>query len=77
MANGISNELRLQALNPTQHWSFWRPWTSPTPVWEPQEVYMPRSAWGPDSWEVDLPWSPLRLGLQEALMPQPVWGSAP
>ena len=26
-----SNELRLQPLNPTQHWSFWRPWGCPTP----------------------------------------------
>ena len=26
------NELKLQPLNPTQHWSFWRPWGCPTPV---------------------------------------------
>ena len=39
-----SNELRLQPLNPTQHWSHWRPWGCPTPVQRSQEVDLPRSA---------------------------------
>ena len=32
------NELRL---HPTQHWSHWRPWGRPTPVWGSQEVNLP------------------------------------
>ena len=32
------NELKLQPLNPTQHWSRWRPWGCPSPVWGSQEV---------------------------------------
>ena len=27
------NELKLQPLNFTQHWSHWRPWGCSTPVW--------------------------------------------
>ena len=30
------NELRLHPLNPTQHWSGWRPWGCPTPAWVPR-----------------------------------------
>ena len=37
------NELKLQPLNPTQHWSHWRPWGGITPVQGSQEV------------EIDLP----------------------
>ena len=36
------NELKLQPLNPTQHWSHWRPWDCPTPVRGSQEVDLPR-----------------------------------
>ena len=32
------SELRLQLLNPTQHWSCWRPWRCPTPARGSQEV---------------------------------------
>ena len=35
------NELKLQPLNPTQHWSCWRPWGHPTPVWGFQELNLP------------------------------------
>ena len=38
------NELKLQPLNPTQHWSHWRPWGCPTPVQGFQEVDLPRPA---------------------------------
>ena len=31
-----SYELRLQPLNPTQHWSRWRSWGFSTPVWGPR-----------------------------------------
>ena len=27
------NELKLQPLNPSPHWSHWRRWGCPTPVW--------------------------------------------
>ena len=37
------NELKLQPVNPTQHWSGWRPWGGLTPVQGSQEV------------EIDLP----------------------
>ena len=37
-----SNELRLQPLNPTQHWSQWRPWGHPTPARGSQEVNLPQ-----------------------------------
>ena len=30
------NELRLHPLNPTQHWSGWRPWGCPAPAWGPR-----------------------------------------
>ena len=40
------NELKLQPLNPTQHWSCWRPWGYPTPVQGFQEVDLPWSAYG-------------------------------
>ena len=39
------NELRLHPLNPTQHWSGWRPWGCPTPPWGPRR-----------STCLDLPW---------------------
>ena len=32
------NKLKLQSLNPTQHWSCWRPWGCPTPARGSQEV---------------------------------------
>ena len=101
-----SNELRLQPLNPTQHWSPWRSWGCPTPTWSPssstyldlprdlvlrrlshlnllrnppvqgsQEVKMPQPALGPNSQEADM--QPAQgFNLQEAITPQPAWGSA-
>ena len=36
------NELRLQPLNPTQHWSHWKPCGCPTPVRGSQEVNLSR-----------------------------------
>ena len=38
------NKLKLQPLNPTQHWSCWRPWGCPTPVQGFQEVDLPRDS---------------------------------
>ena len=34
----IGNELKLQPLNPTQHWSHWRHWGHPTAARGSQEV---------------------------------------
>ena len=56
-----SNELRLQPLNPTQHWSHWRPWGRPTPVRVPGG----RSAL-----------TCLGISLRKVVMPQPARGSA-
>ena len=38
---------------------------------------MPRTAQGPNSQDADLPLSAQGFYLQEAVMPQPAWGSAP
>ena len=82
------NKLKLQPLNPTQHWSRWRPWGRPTPVWESQEVNLPRDlvlkrlsclnlVRDPPvqgSQEVDMPQPAQGPNSQEADMPQPAWG---
>ena len=101
------NELNLQPLNPTQHWSYWRPWghqlqsgglrrstcldlpsnlvlerlslltlLKDPPVWGSQEIITPRPAQGPNSQEANLPRSAWGF-LQEDVMPQPAWVSAP
>ena len=49
------NELKLQPLSSTQHWSRWRPWGCQTLVRGSQEVITPQAAQGPNSWEPDLP----------------------
>ena len=66
-----SNELRLQPLNPTQHWTRWRPWGHPTPVQGSQEVNMIRTVPGPNSREAGLPQPARGVNLQEAVTPQP------
>ena len=55
-----SSELRLQLLNPTQHWSHWRSWGYSTPVQGPQEVNLPCPAYG--------------SGPQKVVTPQPALG---
>ena len=47
----ISNKLRLQSLNPTQHWSCWRPWGHPTQVQGSQKVDLPLPAQGSGPWK--------------------------
>ena len=37
-------EFKLQPLNPTQHWSYWRPRGHPTPIQGSQEVDLPLPA---------------------------------
>ena len=82
-----SNKLRLQPLNPTQHWSCWRPWGCPTPAWGSQEVDLPRDPVPrrllPLSLLRDPPaWGPRRStclnlpGPWEVVMPQPAQRSA-
>ena len=64
------NELKLQSLNPTQHWSHWRLWGHPALVWGSQEVNMPQPAQGPNSLEANLPQPTWGFVFQEAVMPQ-------
>ena len=47
----ISNKFRLQSLNPTQHWSCWRPWGHPTQVQGSQKVDLPLPAQGSGPWK--------------------------
>ena len=46
-----SNELRLQLIYPTQHWSCWRPWGHPTQVQGSQKVDLPLPAQGSGPWK--------------------------
>ena len=55
------NKLKLHPLNPSQHWSYWRPWEYPTPAQGFQEVDLPRSA--------------KRSSHHEVVTPQPTQGS--
>ena len=50
-----SEELRLQPLNPAQHWSHWRPWEHPNPAQRSQEVNLPPPASGSGPLEVVTP----------------------
>ena len=60
------NELRLHPLNPTQHWSGWRPWGCPTPPWGPRR-----------STCLDLPWDLVlrRLSCLSLLRDPPAQGA--
>ena len=60
------NESRLHPLNPTQHWSGWRPWGCPTPPWGPRR-----------STCLDLPWDLVlrRLSCLSLLRDPPAQGA--
>ena len=82
------NELKLQPLNPTQHWSFWTLWVCRTPVQGSQAVDLPRPVVlemlpclnllrdppVQGSYEVDMPRPAQRPNSQEANMPRPAQG---
>ena len=82
-----SNELRLQPLNPTQHWSCWRPWWCRIPVWDSQEVDLSHLVLRKlshlnllgdlpvqESQEVDMPPPAQGPNSREANLPRPAWG---
>ena len=65
------NELKLQPLNPTQHWSFWRLWVCRTPVQGSQAVDLPRPVVLEMLPCLNLLRDPPVQGSQEFFMPRP------